>query len=547
MRTYLLRAAMMATAAMLSATAGTAHAGDPLNEMQIDINAFTTTVNNPPFGLNYTGSITMSDDVDSELAGVLFDGVDQPISGSLMSFMGEIEFLMGDVVGGWFDILVLESDMVTMTSYSATIGDQEGQINTQAGQGFSIDGLTYSGVFGSSTFSGLDITDWSEDQPLEGSFLKFQFEPENESRGGGIINQDIDTDIDIFVLENPPTIITDCLEREFNDTFEDRFHVDCECTYITGKLEKREVPNCQPDTYLFLFDKFGNVVAQDNNSSPLGNGKASAVFGVAPIPNGDDPGATVRIGLTGRPDGIDNVFDGLFFNSPHQQVGEASVFVTYFDGAGVMLGRDEYVADFKTGLDAFRINYEVPAGTASVDVVVDNTTDMIEYAGDVDFYELDCFPAACDVRVKIVGGMDYDCESIPLVIGWFDKNGNLVRCSTETTDDGFAFIDVISDINGRVRLAISGAGDCDFDGLADGAMSPVRSIETPCVELPEYHGVSGVYVFCWEVIKHGETEPGGGEGSPEFLMLSSGDLNLDGGVDVIDLAILINNWGWTAP
>jgi len=540
--------------ALLAASA--ASAGLPVNELQIDVNAFTTTVNDPPFDVSdgenniYTGSITMSDDADSELAGILIDGGNQAISGELMSFTGQIDFVNGFVDGGWFDIEVLEDDGTTINVYSAVIDDSEGRINDQAGQGFSIDGLTHTGTFTSATFSGVDITDWFEDQPLPGSFLKFQFEPgEAIGRGTKGMLQDTDTDIDVFVLEEPTEDETDCIERmENNDTFDDREDVNCECTYISGKLEKRELPNCEPDTFLFLFDKDGNVVAQDNDSSPLGNGKASAVFGQAPIANGDSPGGTVRIGLTGRPDGIDNIFDGLFFNSAHQAIGEATVFVRYFDDLGTMIGQDTYVADFQTGLDAFRINYEVGPEVASVDVVVDNTTDTIEYKGDVDFYELDCFPPACDVRIKVVGGLDHDCDTIPVVLGWFNKQGELIECSTETSEDGFAFIDVISDANGRVRLAVSGEGDCNFNGLNDSLedIPSPRNIDTPCVELPPYHGVSGVYVFCWELIDHeaGEAEA---PSADEFLMLTSGDINMDGYVNVVDLAIMINNWGWTAP
>ncbi len=75
-------------------------------------------------------------------------------------------------------------------------------------------------------------------------------------------------------------------------------------------------------------------------------------------------------------------------------------------------------------------------------------------------------------------------------------------------------------------------------------VTSARSVETPCVELPWYHGVSGVYVFCWQVIKHDGTEGGGDEGAGEqLLMLRNGDLNVDGLVDVIDLSIMFNNWG----
>lgn len=557
MRTMHFGRSALGTAMLLGLTAGIAAAGlpDPENELQIDVNAFTTTIGSPPFSIDYTGTLTLSDDENSNLPAILIDGLAQMISGDFVSFDGQIEFVNGDVTGGWFDVVVEETDM-SMSTYSATIEPGAGDIDFQAGQGFNVDGLTFEGTFSQDVFLGVDVLDWTEDQPNAGSFLKFQFEPITVVRGEGTIDQDSETDIDIFVIETPGDIVTDCIEHGDmgegnNDTFENRELVNCDCTYVTGKLEKREAPNCEPDTYLFLFDKEDNVVAQDNDSSSLGNGKASGVYGLAPIPNGDSPGGTVRIGLTGRPDGVDGHFNGLFFNAPHQQIGEATVYVTFYDDMGVMLGMETYVADFQTGLDAFRINYEVPFGTTAVDVEVDNTTDMQIYKGDVDFYELDCFPAACDVRIKVVGGMDHDCNSIPLVMGWYDKNGNLVECFEETSEDGFVFMDVISDANGRVRLAISGAGDCNFNGIHDeheGPEAPVRTIETPCVELPWYHGVSGVYVFCWEINKHGEHEGGEGEGPGEqFLMLQNGDLNMDGGVDVVDLAIMINNWGWTAP
>jgi len=544
----------LGAALLLGLTAGAASAGlpDPENELQIDINAFTTTISNPPFSIDYTGTLTMSDDDDTGLPSVLIDGMDQMLSGGFVSFMGQIDFVNGDVTGGWFDVVVEETDL-TQVSYSATIQGGIGDVSFQAGQGFNVDGLTFDGMFSHDVFMGVDVTDWTEDQPLNGSFLKFQFEPVTMKRGEGTIDQDSDTDIDIFVIEEPSQEVTDCLEHGDmdgdNDSFDNRELANCDCAYVTGKLEKREAPDCEPDTYIFLFDKEDNIVAQDNDSSALGNGKASGVYGIAPIPNGDSPGGTVRIGLTGRPDGIDGRFNGLFFNAPHQQIGEATVYVTYYDGMGVALGMDTYVADFKSGLDAFRINYEVPFGTDSVDVEVDNTTDRQIYMGDVDFYELDCFPPSCDVRIKVVGGMDYDCESIPLVMGWYDKNGNLVECFTETSEDGFVFMDVISDANGRVRLAISGEGDCNFNGILDDheGATPARSVETPCVELPWYHGVSGVYVFCWDVLEHHEGGEGEGDNGEQLLRLQYGDLNMDGGVDVVDLSILINNWGWTAP
>ena len=49
-----------------------------------------------------------------------------------------------------------------------------------------------------------------------------------------------------------------------------------------------------------------------------------------------------------------------------------------------------------------------------------------------------------------------------------------------------------------------------------------------------------------EINKH-EDEDDGGEGDGDtMLLLSNGDLNTDGFVNVVDLAMMLNNWGWTA-
>ena len=358
----------------------------------------------------------------------------------------------------------------------------------------------------------------------------------------------IDAPIYDVAYEGAPSYIDE------NDTFETREIVDVNdpfCFYLSGKLNANEFPGRYPDTYLFMFDKQDNVVCEDDNSSTKGNGKASACFGVAPIANGDDDGATVRLGVTGRADGVDNMFNGLFFNAPHEQFGEAEVCVTYYDEGGSVIDTDIYLCTFVTGAEAFRINYVVPEGTATVDVEIDNTTETFDIYNDVDFYQLEGLEAACDYAITVIGGVQKDCTPNCAILGWWNKNGEQVL--PVATGAPAASLAVISDANGRVRFSVSGAGDENFDGLLDDVegYESDRNIGTPPVELPPVHGCGTCYTVKVEWNKHvpddgGNGETPGGE-NDTMVLLSNGDLNLDGGVDVVDLSLLLNNWGWTAP
>ena len=189
-----------------AATAGIASMATAASELQLDVNALIVSVDNSGmadldsavargssgFSTTYTGSITMNDGPLSDLAGILCDGVPFAVTGSLNDFTGSIDFVNGQVAGGSFTVEVVETGG-EINTYSAQIASGIGAINTQAGQGFQIDGLTFAGMFSSGTFAGVDVSRWFEAQPLPGSFLTFQFEPNAD----GV---DTDTDIDIFVV-----------------------------------------------------------------------------------------------------------------------------------------------------------------------------------------------------------------------------------------------------------------------------------------------------------------------------------------------------------
>ncbi len=327
---------------------------------------------------------------------------------------------------------------------------------------------------------------------------------------------------------------------------------------LVGKLEKRYAPDCEPDTFMVLFDKLNNFVAADDNASPKGNGWASAITGVTDadgfINNGDGT-RSLRIGVTGRADGFDGNFNGLNQNAAHQQRGAFTVYVTYFDAGGAEVGAFEYTDEF-AGAEAFYINDTVPAAAVSADICIDNTVGEVLNCSDVDFYMIENLVPLCEYCITTVGGIDCECRPTDTLLGWFDKNMGLIDLDDESGPvPGYARLCVTADVDGRARIAVTGSGDEDFDGYLDGQLLTTggqpfgagASGRAP-VECPDYlegHGVCGCYTLDIEV-----NHPHSGnneEPTEEDLQdaMSHGDLNMDGFTNTADLGILLGNFGWT--
>lgn len=184
---------------MLAAFAAAGTCASAASVLQIDLNTLTAQAvrasdNANAFdGLGHTGSIMLSSNGSSTLADILLNGNAQNIAaGQLMSFTGQIDLVGGDVTGGSFTLTLTDA-----STFTATILGGYGQVNTQAGQGYSIDGLITSALFSSNPFAGVDISQWFSEQPLTGSFLEFAFNP----NGSGF---DGNTNLDIFVLVPSP-------------------------------------------------------------------------------------------------------------------------------------------------------------------------------------------------------------------------------------------------------------------------------------------------------------------------------------------------------
>jgi len=182
------------------------------SELQFDINSITTTItsnaDNVAFHEGFTGNLRLGHDDDSFFSRILIDGArmsgfDNDVSdGSgwvLSHFSAKVNLLEGEVLGGFLYIEVerINGGIETgeINTYEADVTAGDGDINRQAGQGFSIDGLTVNGMFSDATFAGVDVSSWFEGQPLFGSFINFSFDP-----GDDLLGADENSNIDIFIV-----------------------------------------------------------------------------------------------------------------------------------------------------------------------------------------------------------------------------------------------------------------------------------------------------------------------------------------------------------
>ncbi|RMH23574.1 MAG: hypothetical protein D6693_11300, partial [Planctomycetota bacterium] len=303
-----------------------------------------------------------------------------------------------------------------------------------------------------------------------------------------------------------------------------------------------------------------NVLAQnDNGAMGIGNGKGSGLWaedidgdGWADLltVNGDGT-ASLRLIVTGFPDGFDGDCNGFFQNAPHGQIGEFTVTVEYVDDSGATLRVDTYVDEFKTGAEAFRLNFTAPSGATNVHIEIDNTTGREQVCVDRDFICFTGLEPLAAYCITVVSGIDEDCQPTDTVLGWFDKNCDLIRFDDDGGPDfpnfkrvgvegdppvdysqsGYSELCVVADVNGVITFGVTGKGDFDFDGFNDQTGRP--------------HGVCGTYLL---KLRRADGDPltppvACPEQLPEAALM--GDINMDGVVDTIDLVTLISNWGMT--
>ena len=190
------------TATVLAAACGVASAQ---NVLQLDINGMgvqardSAGVASAFGGTSHTGSVQLffvpAITGIAEVALRVPPGpfLNQNFNGSLTSLVGTINLVNGFVMGGSLNVGVNGAGP-DPDSYNTLIVPNSGQVKTFVGGGFTIEGLTFNGLFDDASFGNVNVAGFGA--PLPGSFLQFNFAP--AANGAGF------ADVDVFVVAPAP-------------------------------------------------------------------------------------------------------------------------------------------------------------------------------------------------------------------------------------------------------------------------------------------------------------------------------------------------------
>ncbi len=170
-----------------------------------------------------------------------------------------------------------------------------------------------------------------------------------------------------------------------------------------------------PDTLLRSLDEFFFEIDFDDDSSPLGDGFASALSGTV---NSD---GSILLDVSGFPD-----FD---FIGDHGEFGAYNLYL--------QLGTSTFVGDATPDIDFFTIEGLTPGTTVTITV---------------------------------------EDAMFDSVLGIFDETGLLIDDDDDGGVDLLSSIDAVVNADGTVNFAISGFSDFDFDGGSDAFGSGFYSI-----------------------------------------------------------------------
>ncbi len=208
----------------------------------------------------------------------------------------------------------------------------------------------------------------------------------------------------------------------------------------------------RPDTILGHFNpSFTTMLGSDDNSSTLGDGKASEMMGVPLYSNGS---AYFRV--TGSDDEL--------FTKNHMQSGRYSITFNVHDPLGNLVP-DKSFTEFEDvtphELDNVWINPSSPEPGYSdwtgftVDAVINNV--IGPGTGDsLDFFTFTGFQAFQPFTVQLT-----NAEFVGL-IGWYSESNSLLEVSNPA--DSLPTLSGVADSSGHVTIGVTGMGDINFLG-----------------------------------------------------------------------------------
>ncbi len=369
-----------------------------------------------------------------------------------------------------------------------------------------------------------------------------------------------------------------------------------DCFFITGKLQEDCVWDREFKCYIALYSKAFDAVPTDPANGALVSVEQivkTSSIGVMVVNNFE--GDAIRLAFGSIYDGFDGTINGLFSNAPHGETGQIRVEIVFIDNA-TPLEIKEFTFDFKTGGEALRLGCDVPPGTDSALITCFEDENQKPVCYDVDHYMITGLTPRELYCITVIGGLDDACEPTDTLLGWFDKQGNRNGGPFGLNDDAgspYSQLCVFADDVGNLPFAVTASGDEDFNGLDDAqqedyfvylededyleegflpgenwvtgaslkdhtAESVFRLSRSDFDEqagdggdgyhCPPGHGVCGGYCIKIQVQLHveGDDDDDDMGGQKPFLdprIEGSPDLNVDGFVDALDLAMLLSQWG----
>jgi len=142
------------------------------------------TMNVPFTSSSFSGKLVFGSSNSSTLAVGIDSTPQSSYNGTIIGFNGEVTLSSGKIAGGQMSVLVQNPD-TSVDVYSYNVVNNSGSVSRPASpsafasQGYSLSGLTSDGLLSDANFGGVDVSTWFNQQPLEGSFLQFNYHPDS--------------------------------------------------------------------------------------------------------------------------------------------------------------------------------------------------------------------------------------------------------------------------------------------------------------------------------------------------------------------------------
>jgi hypothetical protein len=209
-----------------------------------------------------------------------------------------------------------------------------------------------------------------------------------------------------------------------------------------------------PDTLLGAKDMFGAIYTYDDDSSDLGDGRASKLEFVA------TNSGTISFAVTGYPD--------EFFEGGHPEAGDYEVFVDVYDSFGDLVDSFSEISILQPGVvDHFNYSdFEWING--DYDVYIDNAINPA-LRGDIDFFTFTGLTPGASFAMQTT---DPEAIGIDTYLGWFDAAGSLMAENDDIAEENvLSLIEGVVPGNGSLTFAATGYHDLEFvgDHEAEGA------------------------------------------------------------------------------